>query len=132
MPRRPVLAHLAPAVLCATLVLGSCGTDETATDQPSTGEESVGETTGPAGSPTTREAVADLARRLDVAEDEIAVERVEEVTWNDGSLGCAKPGMMYTQAMVDGSRITLSAGDRSYEYHSGGRRGPFLCEKPTQ
>ena len=39
---------------------------------------------------------------------------------------------MYTQALVDGSRITLSAGDRSYEYHAGGRRGPFLCEKPTQ
>ena len=30
---------------------------------------------------------------------------------------------MYTQALVDGSRITLSAGDRTYEYHAGGRTG---------
>ena len=72
----------------------------------------MGESAGPAGSPTTREAVADLARRLHVAEDAIAVERVEEVTWNDGSLGCAEPGSMYTQALVAGSRITLSVGDR--------------------
>ncbi len=92
----------------------------------------MGKSAGPAGSPTTREAVAELARRLHVAEDAIAVERVEEVTWNDGSLGCAEAGTMYTQALVAGSRITLSVGDRTYEYHAGGGRAPFLCEEPTQ
>lgn len=94
--------------------------------------ESTGPENGPSGSPTTRQAVADLARRLEVAEDDITVAGVEEVTWNDGSLGCAEKGMMYTQALVDGSRIMLRAGDRTYEYHAGGRRAPFLCEKPTQ
>ena len=132
MPRPAARARLAAALLCATLGLVSCGTDETATDQPTTGEGDMGESAAPAGSPTTRKAVADLAGRLDVPEDEVVVDRVEEVTWNDGSLGCAEKGTMYTQALVDGSRITLRAGDRTYEYHAGGGRAPFLCERPTQ
>lgn len=57
---------------------------------------------------------------------------VEEVTWRDGSRGCAQPGMSYTQALVDGSRITLRASGRTYEYHSGGRQPPSRCEKPTE
>ncbi len=57
---------------------------------------------------------------------------VEAVTWRDGSLGCAKPGTMYTQALVEGQRITLAVGDEEYAYHSGGDRDPFLCEDPTQ
>ena len=120
------------ALLCATLVLVACGSDETATEPPSTGEDTVSESAGPDASPASREAVADLARRLDVAEGDITVEGVEDVTWNDGSLGCAEQGTMYTQALVDGSRITLLSGDRTYEYHSGGGRAPFLCEDPTQ
>jgi hypothetical protein len=126
--------RLRPALvaLCATLVLTSCGSGETATEEPGAGEDTVGESSGPAGPPVALEAAADLARRLDVAEDEVSVESVEEVTWNDGSLGCAEKGTMYTQALVDGSRIVLRVGDRTYEYHSGGSRAPFLCEKPTQ
>ena len=92
MPRRPVPARLATAVLCATLVLASCGTDETATDQPSPGEGSVGESTGTRGVTDARRPSPTWRGRLDVAEEEIAVERVEEVTWNDGSLGCARRG----------------------------------------
>jgi len=131
VPRSAARARLAAALLCATLGPVSCGTDETATDQP-TGGGDVGERAAAAGSPTTREAVADLARRLDVPEEEVVVDRVEEVTWHDGSLGCAEKGTMYTQALVDGSRITLRAGERTYEYHAGGGRAPFLCERPTQ
>ena len=120
---------------CAMLVLVACGTDRATTeDQEEPGmspSESSGSTSaapmGQAG-----EAVADLARRLDVPERDVVVESVEEVTWRDGSIGCAEPGMMYTQALVDGSRITLRVGGERYEYHSGGRRDVFLCEEPTQ
>jgi len=125
MPR-PLATVL--GALCATLVLVSCGTERGATDQPATGEGSVSDSA----SPSTREAVADLARRLDVATAEIAVEGVEDVTWNDGSLGCAEQGTMYTQALVPGSRITLRVGERTYEYHAAGQQAPFLCEDPTQ
>ncbi len=82
-------------------------------------------------SPAAREAVADLAQRLGVPEGEVRVVSMEEVTWRDGSLGCAEPGTMYTQALVDGSRIVLEAEATTYEYHQGQGR-VFWCEKPTQ
>ena len=76
--------------------------------------------------------MADLAIRLGVDAATIEVVAEEAVTWRDGSLGCAKPGFAYTQALVDGSRITLRADGTDYEYHSGGSEPPFWCEKPTQ
>lgn len=72
-------------------------------------------------------AVADLAERLDVDPADIEVVSIEEVTWPDGSLGCPEPGMAYTQALVDGSRIVLSVDDTEYEYHSGRGGDPFYC-----
>ncbi len=78
------------------------------------------------------DAVADLAERLGVDAEQVEVRAVEEVVWRDGSIGCARPGMHYTQALVDGSRVTLAAGGRTYEYHAGGNRKAFWCEHPTQ
>lgn len=96
--------------------------------EPSTPPSPTGETpTGP-----TALAVADLAAHLGVDADAVEVVAVEEVTWRNGSLGCAEPGMMYTQSLVEGSRITLAAGGTSYEYHSSRSGPPFLCERPTQ
>lgn len=124
-------------ILCAGLAVAGCASERA--DDPSTpAEETVTSPTddpSAAPSPTgqaTRQAVADLADRLGMTPKEIEVVRVEEVVWRDGSLGCPEPGMMYTQALVDGSRIVLSAGGRTYEYHAGGPRPPFLCEKPTE
>ena len=76
-------------------------------------------------------AIRDLAERLDVPAKEIKVIRVESVTWRDGSLGCPKPGMMYTQALVPGTLIVLRVDNAEYEYHSGGGRAPFYCENPV-
>jgi hypothetical protein len=76
------------------------------------------------------QARADLAERLGVAVDDVTVVSSEEVTWPDSSLGCPQPGMMYAQVLTDGSRMLLSAGGRTYEYHSGGQGAPFLCETP--
>lgn len=75
-------------------------------------------------------AAADLAARLGVGIDQVSVVSMEEVTWRDGSLGCPEPGMMYTQALVPGSRILLKANGQTYEYHAGGGREPFLCQDP--
>jgi len=38
--------------------------------------------------------------------------------------------MGYLQTPVDGSLIELSVDGTTYRYHSGGARGPFLCENP--
>ena len=73
-------------------------------------------------------AKADLAERLGIQLGEIVLLSMEEVTWRDGSLGCPKPGMQYTQALVDGTLIVLSVDGRQYRYHSGRGGTPFLCE----
>ena len=57
--------------------------------------------------PIVTPARADLARRLGVDPDDLEVISAEEVTWPDGSLGCPEPGMSYTQALVDGSKVVL-------------------------
>lgn len=77
-------------------------------------------------------AVADLAFRLGVAEEEVTLVEQTEVVWRDGSIGCPVPGMSYTQALVDGSRIILEVGGEEYSYHQGGGRAPFLCENPAE
>ena len=90
------------------------------------------------GEPTVREmtddpvalARADLADRLGVAPETIELVERSEVTWRDGSLGCPQPGMAYTQALVNGSRIVLRHGGVDYHYHSGRGRGPFYCANP--
>ena len=69
-------------------------------------------------------AIADVARREAI---EAQVVEVERVTWRDGSLGCPRKGMMYTQALVPGWRIVLASGSRSFEYHSSLRGPPFAC-----
>jgi hypothetical protein len=122
-----------PLLLVTSVLVAACGGTP---DSPS-GEETAVDPS-PSSSPSSGapadavRAVDDLASTLDVGVDEVEVVSTEEVTWRDGSRGCAKPGEMYTQALVDGLRITLRAGGRTYEYHSGGSQPPALCEKPTE
>lgn len=131
-------ARLHLAVLALTLVgLAGCAAPEEPGLKPAE-EDTMTQPPDPSGSssPTpggpVAQAVADLAERQGVSRDEVEVVSREEVTWRDGSLGCAKKGMAYTQALVDGGRITLRVGDTTYEYHYGGRRAPFWCDRPTQ
>jgi hypothetical protein len=69
-------------------------------------------------------AIADVAARESV---EAHVVQVERVTWRDGSFGCPRKDLMYTQALVPGWRIVLASGNRWFEYHSGLTGPPFLC-----
>ena len=73
---------------------------------------------------------ADLAGRLSIPVEQVALIELKSVSWPDGSLGCPQPGMAYTQVMVDGLLIRLHAAGNFYEFHSGGQRAPFLCENP--
>lgn len=77
-------------------------------------------------------AIADLAGALGVDGSDVEVVALEEVTWRDGSRGCARRGMSYTQSLIDGSRITLRVAGTTYEYHSGGSSPPARCDKPTE
>jgi hypothetical protein len=71
-------------------------------------------------------AVDDLAQHLGIESDAVTVVQAVAVTWPDGSFGCPEPGMMYTQALVDGTFVLLEAGGRQYQYHGGDPL--FLCE----
>ncbi len=67
----------------------------------------------------------DLARRALVKPETITVVSATEQQWPDGSLGCPKPGEMYTQMIVPGYRVVLQAGGEKYAYHSD-QRGKFV------
>ena len=85
----------------------------------------------PAG-PLAAIAKADLADRLNVDAAAVDVISVEEVTWRDGSLGCPQPGVSYTQALVNGSRIRLMANGIVFEYHAAAGVDPFYCSNPEE
>ncbi len=90
------------------------------------------ESTAPDAATPVEQAKADLAERLSVDVNTIEVVESQSVTWRDGSMGCAEPGMMYPQVLVPGMRILLSVDGQAYEYHSGNDRAPFFCENPAE
>ncbi|MBI5949099.1 MAG: hypothetical protein HY875_13245 [Chloroflexi bacterium] len=61
----------------------------------------------------------DLARRLGLRDDEIALKSYREVTWPDGCLGVSKPGVMCTQALVPGGFLAIytDPAGKDYRYH---------------
>jgi hypothetical protein len=75
----------------------------------------------------TEAALADAARHTGLGRAELKVLSTEDVTWSDGSLGCPRPGMMYTQALVPGYRVRIEAGGRVLDYHAGRSGQPTLC-----
>lgn len=88
-----------------------------------------------------RAVVADAAKRFKVAESAVVLTRAEQVTWQDGALGCPEPGMMYTQALVPGFRVVAktTAGELLYHTDSGGnlrncrvQEGPELPQPPPE
>lgn len=118
MNTRDILLPLALA-----MVLPACQNGQDA--------EAGAEQSSPTESGAAALAVKDLSERLGIAASDIEVLKEENVTWRDGSLGCPKPDMMYTQALVEGSLIVLRAGGRNYSYHSGKGRPPFYCDNPV-
>lgn len=102
---------------------------------PGTDTSTTSSTTSPSGSAggsdaiPVAEAVADLSAHVGVDPADIVVVAGAAVTWSDGSLGCPQPGMSYTQALVPGYRIVLTAGGVEYAYHGRDGGSPFLCDR---
>ncbi|MDO5740602.1 MAG: hypothetical protein Q4P07_10685 [Ornithinimicrobium sp.] len=76
-------------------------------------------------------AIADQAKRAGVEVSQVTVAGYADVTWSDGSLGCPKPGMMYTQALVPGSQLILQVGDRLSSYHAAQGKPYSYCANPV-
>ncbi len=115
-------------VACGQSAEGPVSSDENSTTAPEGQTSTTAATYDPALMTVVESARADLANRLDVEESSVQVAVAESVTWSDGSLGCPQPGMFYTQALVDGSRVVLEHGGRFFAYHTGLDEKPFLCE----
>ena len=72
----------------------------------------------------------DLTSQANVPDGQITTVSVASVSWPDSSLGCPKPGIMYSQIVTPGYRITLQANGTSYEYHTDKGQRFVLCSKP--
>lgn len=76
-----------------------------------------------------QKAINELAEAQSVEPDAVTVAGYFEVTWSDGSLGCPKPGMSYTQALVPGHLLVLEVDGEQFSYH-GGKADFQFCADP--
>jgi ABC-type glycerol-3-phosphate transport system substrate-binding protein len=74
--------------------------------------------------------VADAASRAGVEASAVAVITAQEMMWPDGSLGCAEPGGIYTQAIVPGYWVIVEAGGIAYDYRLDDAGSFTLCTSP--
>jgi hypothetical protein len=72
---------------------------------------------------------ADLASSEGVSASDVKVVSTQAVNWPNGALGCPKPGVMYTQAIVPGYRIELEAGGKRFTYNAAARGGFKRCDR---
>lgn len=72
--------------------------------------------------------LADLSAR-GLATDQVELVSARGVTWNDGSLGCPRPGRSYTQALVNGMQVVVRVEGRTFDYRFGSSDQPRLCER---
>jgi hypothetical protein len=82
--------------------------------------------------PHVQDAIDQLAADEDVDRSQIEVVLAQRVTWPDGSIGCPEPGMMYTQALVEGYRIVLAVDGEEVAYHGQDDQPPFRCDAPEE
>lgn len=116
----------ATSLAIAGLLLTACATGAPMPEQSSSRppfQTTTPGAIGPTGTP------ADVpADRWSAIEDDLVARGVtgtpelvsaEQVTFTDGSLGCAEPGQSYTQALVDGMRVIVSVEGTTYDYRLG-------------
>lgn len=74
--------------------------------------------------------VADAAASLGVDPSAVKIVGAEARTYGDSSLGCPRPGEMYTQAIVDGYQVIVEADGRQLDYRGSGPGRFRICEDP--
>lgn len=67
-----------------------------------------------------------LAGKLSLPIERIKVVNVSPAEWRDSSLGCPERGMMYTQVLTSGYKVTLRDADREHVVHVAGGRA-VIC-----
>lgn len=137
---RPVVAALVATVLgslvigCVGATGGSSGLRPVPTDQgtrpsgPASIPPSAGTEPGAVPQPLVEQVVADAAALAGVDPSTVVVVSTESVTWNNGALGCPKPGVMYIDQIINGYKVVVEAGGKRYDYRAGSSGDPKLCE----
>lgn len=74
--------------------------------------------------------IQELMTKIAADRADIEVLHAESLTWNDGSLGCGKPGQVYSQALVPGYRVILGHAGQQFDYRATERGFFILCEQP--
>ncbi|OKH24924.1 hypothetical protein NIES593_06030 [Hydrococcus rivularis NIES-593] len=74
----------------------------------------------------------ELSNRTRIAPNEFKVVETRQQTWSDGCLGLAKPDEICTQALVEGWRVVLSHGDRSWIYRTDAQGNAIRLETETE
>lgn len=115
-----------PRLLLAALALALCPVCGQTAEPPSI--------TQPPNRPMTRDLQSMTEAALDEATRQTKLDRArlkvisaEAVTWPDGSLGCPRPDMAYTQALVPGYRIRVQAGGEVLDFHASRQGQLVLC-----
>ena len=135
-----IIGAVSVVLAACTASSGTAGSESPPPSVPSAGPstEPVGPSTEPAGNggsslPTsiTDPIVDDAATRLGVDPSAVTIVDGHAETWSDGSLGCPQPGMMYTQALVDGYQVVVEANGTQLDYRGRGPGQFQICENPT-
>ncbi len=128
----PLLSVL--AVACSGAGSGSAQPAGSGPADPS-GAAEASSSTGPTGgvelppNDILQPVLADAATRRGISPAEVVVVSAAAVQWSDGSLGCPQPGMMYTQALVDGYQIIVRAAGAELDYRVRGPGSFKVCEQ---
>jgi hypothetical protein len=73
--------------------------------------------------------MSDAADHLGVTRDVLRVDQVQAREWPDSSLGCPRPGFLYSQVVTPGYLIVISSGSHQLEYHADDRARVTLCRE---
>ena len=121
-------------LIAALWVVGgsSAASSSGAPSGPGSGRPTASPQTGAAQLPASvlDPVIAEVARVAGVPIDQVVVVSAEEVTFPDGSLGCPQPGMVYTQALVDGYKIVAEAGGKTYDFRGTGTTFSLCTASP--
>src|SRR5262245_15102184 len=126
-------------LLVACALVAACGSGGgTAAPGSDTGSPPASEPSETQPMPTSDDQAAlldpvrtDAATRTGVPADQVVIQGLVPVTWSDGSLGCPQPGMVYTQAEVNGWQATVVAGGVTLDYRIRGPGQFIVCETPS-
>jgi hypothetical protein len=95
---------------------GKTGSDDVAVTDPAPEAKAAGE-----------QARAAAARQLRADASEFNIVAIEAVQWSDSSLGCHRPGAMYTQVIMNGYTVVLERQGKRHQVNVAGSR-TVMCE----